>query len=150
MFLPSNEAFAAAANGTTSTSKLISNHVVSGFVGYLPTLTDGLNLTTEAGDILTVSILDDIWYINNAKITQANLVLENGVAHVIDQVRCFPLPPPCTPRFCYSHGANSIHQTLQVLVPTPAKVVTSSGNPVLGSTLATLLCVPLALLSLLF
>ncbi|EFX00256.1 beta-ig-h3 fasciclin [Grosmannia clavigera kw1407] len=122
VFLPSNEAFALAGNRTTSTSTLISNHAVSGFVGYLPDLTDGLVLTTKTGDTLTISIRNGIWYINNGAITQANLVLQNGVAHVVDQV----------------------------LVPTPAKAVTSFGHPSVNLGLSALLCVPLILLSLLF
>lgn len=85
-FLPSNAAFAAAGNSTTSTSTLISNHIVSGLSGYLPDLTDGMNLTTKTGGALTVSVRSGIWYINDAKITQANLIMENGVAHIIDQV----------------------------------------------------------------
>ncbi|OAA65387.1 beta-ig-h3 fasciclin [Niveomyces insectorum RCEF 264] len=97
VFLPSNAAFDAANSNssTLSSSQLISNHVVSGFVGYLPALVDGLTLTTENGGVLTVSVRNDIWYINGAIITQANLILENGVAHVIDKV-LLPAPKPAT------------------------------------------------------
>src|SRR5688500_15604376 len=54
VFLPSNAAFSST-NLTSSAAELISNHVVSGFVGYLPQLTDGATLTTQKGEVLAIS-----------------------------------------------------------------------------------------------
>lgn len=84
--MPSNEAFSASSNGTTPPAKLLGNHVVPGFVGYLPDLTEGAVLKTQAGESLVISVVDGEYFVNDAKITTANLILENGVAHVIDKV----------------------------------------------------------------
>lgn len=89
VFLPSNAAFAAASVGpsiSSSTSSLISNHVVGGFAGYLPILKDGTALTTQKGETLVISIRNGIYYVNGAKIIQANIITENGVVHIIDKV----------------------------------------------------------------
>ena len=64
-------------------------HIVPNFVGYLPALTNGLKLLTQAGTIITVTVEGNDFYLNNAKIIAPNLILENGVAHVLDQV-CSP------------------------------------------------------------
>ena len=90
VFVPTNEAFSAAgtnATKATSSADLISNHVVQDFLGYLPALTDGLVLKSRAGQILTVSVRSGQYYVNGAKITTSNLILENGVAHVVDKVK---------------------------------------------------------------
>lgn len=90
VFLPSNAAFAAASVGPSispSTASLISNHVVGGFAGYLPVLKDGTALTTQNGETLVISIRNGIYYVNGAKIIQANIITENGVVHIIDKVR---------------------------------------------------------------
>ena len=85
VFLPSNAAFSAS-NSTIPASQLISDHVVAGTVSYLPDLKDGSVLTTQRGETLAVSIRSGRYYINGGLITQANLVLENGVAHVVNKV----------------------------------------------------------------
>lgn len=86
VFLPSNAAFSST-NLTSSAADTLANHVVTGFVGYLPDLKDGSTLTTQKGEVLAISVRDGQWFVNGGRITQANLVLENGVAHVIDKVR---------------------------------------------------------------
>ncbi|KAM0256807.1 hypothetical protein ACHAQJ_004759 [Trichoderma viride] len=89
VFLPSNAAFAAASIGSSissSTASLISNHVVGGFAGYLPVLRDGTALTTQKGETLVISIRGGVYYVNGAKIIQANIITENGVVHIIDQL----------------------------------------------------------------
>ncbi len=85
VFLPSNAAFSAG-NSTIPASQLVSDHVVAGTVGYLPDLKDGLILTTQRGELLAISIRGGRYYVNGGLITQANLVLENGVAHVVNKV----------------------------------------------------------------
>jgi hypothetical protein len=97
-FIPSNEAFANAnTSPSATTANLLAGHVIPNFVGYLPSLVNGSTLTTQAGSSVTVTIQGDNYYINDAMIVSSNLILENGVAHVIDKVclllltgRCFP------------------------------------------------------------
>ncbi|MCJ1476870.1 hypothetical protein MMC13_005539 [Lambiella insularis] len=85
--IPTNAAFASSniSSGDPTTPSLMDGHIIPNFVGYLPTLTDGAKLVTQAGTIVTVTVRGDDYYLNNAKIVASNLILENGVAHVLDQ-----------------------------------------------------------------
>jgi uncharacterized surface protein with fasciclin (FAS1) repeats len=87
-FIPSNEAFAIANDSSPSaaTAGLLAGHVVPNFVGYLPSLVNGASLTTQSGSVITVTIQGDNYYINGAQIISSNIILANGVAHVIDKV----------------------------------------------------------------
>lgn len=85
VFLPSNAAFSSFPN-STAPQQLVSDHVVPGTVSYLPDLRDGSVLTTQRGETLAISVRAGRYYVNGGLITQANLVLENGVAHVVDRV----------------------------------------------------------------
>lgn len=87
-FVPSNEAFASAGASSPSaaTASLLEGHVIPNFVGYLPSLVNGSTLTTQTGSLVTVTIQDSNYYIDGAMIISSNLILENGVAHVIDKV----------------------------------------------------------------
>ncbi|KIW93501.1 uncharacterized protein Z519_06106 [Cladophialophora bantiana CBS 173.52] len=88
VFIPTNEAFAAANISPSSSgiSSILAGHVVQDFAGYLPSLADGSSYVTQSGATITVTIQGDDYFINNAKIVSSNLILENGVAHVIDAV----------------------------------------------------------------
>lgn len=93
VFSTSNSAYTAGTSNTTSSaqiSSLLSNHVVPGFLGYLPELRDGQNLTTIGGTTLTVSIREGFYYINEARIVNADLITDNGVAHVLDKILAAP------------------------------------------------------------
>jgi len=86
-FIPTNAAFASSnTTGSSSTSNMLSGFVIPNFVGYLPSLKNGSTYTTRAGMTVTVTVQGSDYYINNAKIIGANMILENGVAHVVDQV----------------------------------------------------------------
>jgi len=50
---------------------------------------------------VTVTVQGNDIFINNAKILASNLILENGVAHVLDQVR-LQLLRLCSILFCLS------------------------------------------------
>ena len=88
VFIPTNDAFAAANISTASnnTASLLSAHVLPNFAGYLPSLTNGSTIVTQAGTSITVTIKGDDYFINDAKIVSSNLIIDNGVAHVIDSV----------------------------------------------------------------
>jgi uncharacterized surface protein with fasciclin (FAS1) repeats len=94
-FIPSDEAFASSnvSSSSATTGSLLEGHVIPNFIGYLPSLVNGSTLTTQAGSVVTVTIQGDNYYINNALIITSNAILENGVAHVIDQV--YPLLLTC-------------------------------------------------------
>lgn len=66
--------------------KVEDNHVV---IGDYPTssFNDGMQLTTVHGEVITLTMKDGSWYINNAiKIVQPDITSKNGVIHGIDTV----------------------------------------------------------------
>ena len=68
-----------------SLTYVLTHHVHSGNV--LSTdLTDGMMVPTVAGTDLTVSITDQGVFIDGAAVSQADIVADNGVIHVIDAV----------------------------------------------------------------
>ncbi|KAK2593615.1 hypothetical protein QQS21_008663, partial [Conoideocrella luteorostrata] len=86
LFLPSNAALSTTAGQPALTDpKLVSDHIVSDFVGYLPDLKDGAVLNTRSGLSLTIRADKCRYYVNGALITQPNIILDSGVAHIIDQ-----------------------------------------------------------------
>lgn len=62
------------------------SHLIPNFAGYLPSLTHGTTLRSKSGSEFTVKVQGSDYYLNNAKIILSNVIVENGVAHVIDQV----------------------------------------------------------------
>ncbi|MCJ1405531.1 hypothetical protein MMC11_008759 [Xylographa trunciseda] len=98
IFSITNEGYQTGAGNITSPtalSGLLSNHIVPNFLGYLPLLTNGLVLRTQAGTTLTVSVRNGQTYINNALIVSPNLITANGVSHVLNQI-LVPDPIPFT------------------------------------------------------
>jgi uncharacterized surface protein with fasciclin (FAS1) repeats len=96
VFAPTDEAFAALPAGTVdglladvpALTKVLTYHVVSGRV-MSTDLQDGMTAATVAGPELTVSLAGGA-RVNDAAVTQADVVADNGVIHVIDSVL---LPP---------------------------------------------------------
>jgi uncharacterized surface protein with fasciclin (FAS1) repeats len=88
-FIPTNAAFAKpnSKSSYTTTASLLFGHIIPDFIGYLPSLTNGATFTTQEGTNITVSVKGSDIYINNAKIIASNLIVDNGVCHVLDSVR---------------------------------------------------------------
>lgn len=91
IFAPSNDAFrnigSALPNLTTDDlTKILTYHVVAGTVGYSTGLANGTSLQTVNGENITVTINDDGIFVNNAEVIIADVLVANGVVHVIDEV----------------------------------------------------------------
>lgn len=88
VFAPSNAAFAEIGSvvGNLSTEQLASilqYHVVQGPVGYSSSLVNG-TLKTLEGTEVTVVVANGSVYVNEAEVTVADVLIANGVVHVID------------------------------------------------------------------
>ena len=70
--------------------------VVNGTVGYSSALQDGQTLTAMNGANLTINIDNGNVFVNSAKVITPNVLVANGVVHVIDVSTPFsvPLTPP--------------------------------------------------------
>lgn len=90
-FIPNSAA--ALANATTlihnSSSEdlqaLFQYHVVPGFVGYSPLLTNGTSLKTAQGENVTITLQEGDIFVNAAKVISTDWIVANGVVHVIDE-----------------------------------------------------------------
>lgn len=94
VFAPTDEAFAALPAGTVETllepenladlQGVLTYHVVPGMVTAAD-LTEGMELTTVQGETLTVSLAGGAT-INGAAVVTADVLVSNGVVHIIDAV----------------------------------------------------------------
>jgi uncharacterized surface protein with fasciclin (FAS1) repeats len=87
-FVPTNEAFDLAGSvlNTVDTDTLrsaLEYHAVTGAVLYSDNITD-TTLTSVQGNELAISVVDGTVFVNQAKVVIPNIILSNGVAHVID------------------------------------------------------------------
>ena len=119
VFAPTDDAFAALPEGTLDAlledptgalADILLYHVVSG-KAMSTDLSDGQMITTLLGKDVTVTINGEGVFINDAKVTVADLVADNGVVHVIDAV----LLPPATGIF----NNKDDHKELNIF-PNPA------------------------------
>ena len=67
--------------------------VVNGTVGYSSDLTNGQKLTALNGETLTITIDNGTVFVNSAQVVTPNVLVANGVVHVIDKyVSIFSYP----------------------------------------------------------
>lgn len=91
VFAPTNEAFqnigSALPNLTVDDlTKILTYHVVAGTVGYSTKLMNGTSLKTVNGQNVTITVGSNGIFVNNAEVVIADVLVANGVVHVIDQV----------------------------------------------------------------
>ncbi|MBL7831053.1 MAG: fasciclin domain-containing protein [Saprospiraceae bacterium] len=118
VFAPTDDAFAALPPGTIEAllndiptlTSILTYHVV-GANALSTELSDGQIIKTLNGKNITVTINNDGVFINNAKVTVADLIADNGVVHVIDAV----LLPPTISVVDIITGS-PVHNTLEAAV----------------------------------
>lgn len=91
IFAPSNSAFQAigSALGNLTSQQLtdiLEYHVINGTVGYSSMLMNDTQLTAVDGHNITVRIENGSVFVDSAKVVTPNLLIANGVVHVIDNV----------------------------------------------------------------
>ncbi|KAJ3939784.1 uncharacterized protein N0V96_009768 [Colletotrichum fioriniae] len=89
IFIPNNEAFRSignlTANLTAALPSILQYHVVAGAVLYSPDITN-TSLTTLNGGNVTIRVINETVYVNEAEVLIPNVLVANGVVHVIDNV----------------------------------------------------------------
>ncbi len=133
VFAPTDDAFGALPSGTLDAlledpsgdlTQILLYHVVSA-KALAADLEDGQKLTTVGGGELTVSIKDGEVFINDAKVSTADIAAGNGVVHVLDAV----LLPPAAANTVVDVVVNSEnHNTLEAAVVAAGLVETLSGE----------------------
>ncbi len=119
LFAPTDDAFAALPAGTVEAlledpsgalTDILLYHAV-GATALSTDLSDGQVIETINGKDITVTINMDGVFINDAQVTMADIITDNGVVHVIDAVL---LPPDPTVFDIISDSPD--HNTLQLLL----------------------------------
>jgi uncharacterized surface protein with fasciclin (FAS1) repeats len=132
VFAPTDAAFAALPAGTIEAlladipalTNILTYHVV-GAKAMSSDLSNGQKIVTVQGKEITVTINNDGVFIDNAKVTVANLEADNGVVHVIDAV----LIPSALPATVVDIIVGSdAHNTLEAAVVAAGLVETLKGN----------------------
>ena len=131
LFAPTDDAFAALPAGTLDAllmdptgdlTDILLYHAVSG-QALSTDLSNGQTIATINGKEVTVTIDTNGVFINNAKVTMADITTDNGVVHVIDAVL---LPPRVT---VVDIVVNSdVHNTLETAVLAADLATTLSGD----------------------
>ena len=132
VFAPTDQAFADAGidladfNDNESNQTLVeilTYHVISGEV--LSTdLSDGMVVETLNGENVTIGVGDDVT-VNDATVTQPDLVSSNGVIHVIDKVL---MPPEEGPEYSTFAASTTVHNTLVDAIIQAGLLYTLSGD----------------------
>ncbi|KAL8723306.1 MAG: hypothetical protein Q9225_000358 [Loekoesia sp. 1 TL-2023] len=90
LFIPQNAAFQALGGTLESMPSsqlqhILNYHIVnSSTIGYSANLPNGTTLRTRAGQNLTITFASNSLFVNQARVVQQDLLLANGVMHVID------------------------------------------------------------------
>ncbi|KAL8674422.1 MAG: hypothetical protein Q9168_001155 [Polycauliona sp. 1 TL-2023] len=90
IFVPQNAAFQALGGtlqsmASSQLQRILNYHIVhSSPVGYSTNLPNGTILRTRSGQNLTITFASNSLFVNQARVLQQDLLLSNGVMHVID------------------------------------------------------------------
>ncbi len=144
VFVPNNAAFQAIGSALPNLTiedltSILTYHVVQGTVGYSSLLTNGTSLPTVQGTNLTVTIEGDSVFVNSARVVVPDVLVANGVVHVIDAVlnpmNATAAPNPSAsgnsgPAFAGASSASDVPYTSGVPTPTSSVATAVSTAPV--------------------
>lgn len=137
IFAPNNEAFQSIGSAlenisTEDLSSVLTYHVISGTVGYSSILSNTTLPTLNGADV-TISVVDGDVFVNSARVVIPDVLVANGVVHVIDNVlnpANTTATPDATastqvPAFSGASSASDVPYTSNV--PTPTGPAATSG-----------------------
>jgi uncharacterized surface protein with fasciclin (FAS1) repeats len=138
VFVPNNEAFDAIGNlarnlSTEDLTSILTYHVINGTVAYSTSLMN-MSVPTLNGENVTISIIDGDVFVNSARVTVPDVLVANGVVHVIDAVlnpsntTAMPNPSESTAAAAFP-GASSTDAGLTSGVPTPTETAATESAP---------------------
>jgi len=145
VFAPSNAAFEAIGSAlpnltTDQLTSILTYHVVQGVVGY-SSLLGNMSLPTVQGTNVTITVIDGDVFVNSARVVVADVLVANGVVHVIDNVlnpnnataTANPSQSSGAPAFSGASSASSVPFTSGVPTPT-ASAATESAPGATGAS----------------
>ena len=135
VFVPNNAAFQAIGSALPNltmeeVTSILTYHVVNGTVAYSSTLMNGTSVPTVQGGNLTITIQDGDVFVNSARVIIPDVLVANGVVHVINGVlnpmNATAAPnadsEDSTPAFTGASSATDAPYTSGVPTPTSALV----------------------------
>lgn len=132
IFVPDNAAFSAIGSvlnttNTTLLTEVLSYHVVAGSVLYSTNIMNGSNVTTLAGGNITLREVGGNVYVNNARVIRPNVLVANGVVHVIDRVlnpaNSTIAPNTATTEQAFAGATSASEAPFTSGVPTPTSAI---------------------------
>lgn len=89
IFIPNNDAFVGAASAFANASEetlasVLKYHAVTGATVFASDIKNGTTKTLNGNELRLSVGTDGTVYVNNAKVVLPNIILSNGVAHIID------------------------------------------------------------------
>lgn len=144
IFAPSNMAFQSigSALGNLSTEALTSiltYHVINGTIGYSSTLSN-TTIPSLNGAPLTITVSNGTVYVNSAKVIVPDVLVANGVVHVIDNVlnpmnsTATPDPAMSTQMPAFSGASSASNVPFTSGVPTPTAPAGGAATATSSST----------------
>jgi len=141
LFVPKNEAFLALGPAISSMTAeeigAVIEYSILPQVIYSPGLTNGTKFATAQGGNISVRRSGNNLYINSAQLLDADILIANGVLHVVDNV-LNPQGPGAQPNpeiasqapvFASASPVNSLPFTSAIPCSTSCPVTTTSGSP---------------------
>ncbi|KAI4140281.1 MAG: hypothetical protein LQ341_003901 [Variospora aurantia] len=145
IFAPNNAAFQAIGSAlpnmtTEMLAEILQYHVVNGTVAYSSSLEDGMTVPALMGGDLRISIVDGDVFVNSAKVLIPDVLVANGVVHVIDNVlnpdNAMAMPEPTAsmqpPAFSGVTSTDSLELTSGI--PEPTTAIGAAPTPAEGGT----------------
>ncbi|KAL8924105.1 MAG: hypothetical protein Q9208_004242 [Pyrenodesmia sp. 3 TL-2023] len=134
IFAPNNSAFQAIGSALpnltmSQLASILQYHVVNGTVAYSSSLMDGMTVPALAGGDLRITISDGDVFVNSAKVLMPDVLVANGVVHVIDNVlnpnntSAQPEPTASTQMPAFSGASTATSLDITSGVPTPSVTV---------------------------
>lgn len=148
VFAPNNEAFARIASlggdlNETTLQSILSYHVIEGEVLYSDMIENTTVRSLDNNTDLTISVIDGNVFVNNAEVVIQDVLISNGVVHVINNVlnpgnaTVTPDPTASTPAPAFTDGTTASGGenpfTSGVEGPTTTAPVATGANPGGGS-----------------
>lgn len=136
VFVPNNAAFQAIGGNLANLTiqqitSVLTYHVVAGSPPlYSTNIMNGSSLQTLNGANVTVRVQGSNVFVNNARVIQPNVLVANGVVHVIDRVlnpgNSTILPDSTTTQQAFAGASSATNVPYTSGVPTPTSVIATS------------------------
>lgn len=132
LFIPNNAAFQRIGGNlanlsTDELTSILSYHVVAGPPLYSTDIMNGSSVTTLQGTNLTVTTDGNATFVNNAQVIRPNVLVANGVIHVIDRVlnpgNATATPNASTTEDAFPGATSASEEPFTSGVPTPTSAI---------------------------